>query len=444
MRWWPFRIHPRAPEPAPRVPPRPPLAARLRSRNGYEREEAVHEARRLADGALLPLLLERANDWVPQVRLAALAALRVLMHEEFLPHWCANLDAVVALERASRADHGELLAESRTFLAQPASLPSVLAAGARGKEPVKRFVFELLWSATQARDRTAALRDAITGSDRFIARIALSLLDQVEAPAERLALLRLGCASRITPVRAQSLRLLLATGDPAATALAEALCLDPAAAVRGVAWHHIGRTARAEEVVREAHDRLQTATSLADQCAALASLVLADPEGATPAWHQALRSQQPRLRAIALAALLSRPSASQEELLLAGLRDASSRVQAVAARAISRGAAPPPPEVVMAIARAHGTAAALGRAFGVLARSSFWERLALLLEAVESELPPGGAELGNQALAQWRKDSYNNFMPLPDDLRARLLPLWQRVAPRVPAPLRDEIAFQLR
>lgn len=444
MKWGPFRMHPQAPDAAPRVPPRPSLAERLRSRNGYEREAAVREAQRLADGALLPWLLERANDWVPQVRAAALAALRSHMQEELLPRWCASLDAVVALERAGRADHRELLSEIRGFLAQPACLPSVLAAGARGKEPVKRFVFELLWSATQAQDRTAALREALAGPDRFIARIATGLLDQVDEPGDRLELMQLGCSSRFSPVRAQSLRLLLATQDPAGDAMAEVLCLDPSASVRGVAWHHVGRTARAAQVVRDAKARLQAATRLADRCAALALLVLADPGAAAQDCDRALRSDQPRLRAMALAALLSGQPATQEQLLVTGLKDASSRAQAVAARAIYRGATPPPAEVVMAIARQHGTAGALRRAVLVLSRSPFWERLVLLLEAAEGQLPPGGAELCEQALREWLRDSYNNFVPLREDLRTRLLPLWQRAAPGLPPALRKEIAFQLR
>jgi hypothetical protein len=56
------------------------------SHSGFDREEAVQQLGRMGDGLALPVLLERANDWVPQVRVAAHAAIDAFLRDDAATH----------------------------------------------------------------------------------------------------------------------------------------------------------------------------------------------------------------------------------------------------------------------------------------------------------------------------------------------------------------------
>lgn len=426
------------------TPVAPSLRDRLCSPNGFEREAAVLEAGRLADASVLPMLLVRANDWVPQVRSAARRALRSFLQPAVLPHWCDALDDVVALERAGRNDHEPLLEEIRAFLRRTDCLPAVRQAVQHGPEQLRRFAFDLEWSSATASQRAALLRRGLTGTDRLVARIAVSLLQQLSGSQDQVGLAQAGCSSRFAPVRAQSLRILLAAGDPSASDWAFSLCLDRSASVRAVAWQHLRRTDRVSNAIQAAATQFQDAPNVSDRCAALDFLATATSEQAQSACREALNSSHPRLRALALAALLSRTTGPvQEELLLRGLRDASSKVQLIALRAVMRGALPPPSEPVLEAAKRHGTVASLRRAFAVLSRTPPWERLLQILRCMEVELPEGCAAVCLDALADWERDARNVFLPLRQPLRSDVESLWRRVAPKVTGSLQRRVSLRI-
>jgi len=427
------------PTPAPRS-----LLDRLSSPNGFERESAVLEAERLADASVLPMLLVRANDWVPQIRSAARRALRSFLQPAFLPHWCGALDGVLALERAVRDDHAPLLEEIRAYLRRPDRLPAVRQAVQHSSEQLRRFAFDLEWSSAADSQRVALLHRALAGTDRLVARIAASLLEQLPDAQDRRTLARAGCSSRFAPVRAQSLRILLAAADASAGQLAFSLCLDRSASVRAVAWQHVRQTGAVADAIRAATTQFENSVTVAEKWAALDFLVTAAPEQAENACRSALRSSHPRLRALALAALLSRSSESdQEELLLTGLRDPSGKVQLTFLHAVVQGALPPSSAAVLGAARLHGTAASLRRAFALLSRTPPWDRLSQILQSLETELPEGGTDVCLHALAEWERDAYNTFVPLRQPFRSDVESLWQRVAPRVPEALRGKVSFRI-
>lgn len=215
--------------------------------------------------------------------------------------------------------------------------------------------------------------------------------------------------------------------------------------MRSIAWHHVRESAVAADAIRQAKDRFRTAVNADDQRAALEFLATAAPDDALECARQALSSPRARVRAAALAVLLSKAApADQEPLLLAGLKDPAGRVQAVAVQAIFRGAWPPPGDAVVAIARAHGSVAALRRAFDVLSRTSSWERLLALLAITDGPLPPGGRELCADALLLWQRDDASNFVPLGEVQRTQLLTLHRRMAATLPASLGAHLEFLLR
>jgi HEAT repeat protein len=71
--------------------------------SGYKRENAVRRLGMLGDPAALDSLLRRANDWVPQVRLAALHAIRQLMIPANANAFVSSLPEIFHLEQCGRA-----------------------------------------------------------------------------------------------------------------------------------------------------------------------------------------------------------------------------------------------------------------------------------------------------------------------------------------------------
>jgi HEAT repeat protein len=88
-----------------------------RSHSGYVREAAVQALALSGHGDALPVLLERANDWVPEVRRAAYAAVEGFLDEEHIGAW------------------GRALVRSRRCVAWPARTTRDCCSGSRTSCP---------------------------------------------------------------------------------------------------------------------------------------------------------------------------------------------------------------------------------------------------------------------------------------------------------------------
>lgn len=84
--------------------------------NGYQREKAVHQLGLVGTSIALPILIKRANDWVPQVRAASYTALKNLLVEENALAFIDALPNIYHLENCYRDDHSELIKAVESFL----------------------------------------------------------------------------------------------------------------------------------------------------------------------------------------------------------------------------------------------------------------------------------------------------------------------------------------
>jgi len=92
------------------------LLALTRDRSGYQREDAVRRLGKLGDPAFLADIIERANDWVPEVRKASYDAILNLCKPGNAPAFIAALPDFLHLEHCNRADHSGLLGKIRDYL----------------------------------------------------------------------------------------------------------------------------------------------------------------------------------------------------------------------------------------------------------------------------------------------------------------------------------------
>ena len=413
-----------------------------RSRDGHVREAAVRALGAAVHGPALPLLLERVNDWVPEVRQAAREAVAAFLHAEHLDAWPPALGALGALQRGSRADHAALLHDIAAFLLEPGHVAALKAAGAGMTRASARVLLSFeLSHATDEATRFRVLHDAATSSDVVMAATAIARLDSLPSPSHRIGLAGAACVSPFASIRASGLRAALRTGDASVASLVRALSTDDSAGVRAVALAALG-DAR-DGVLDGARRMLREGRTAKQRAVALSIVCVLDGEAAD-AICEAIRSDRAAaVRRVALAHLFTRSSGDgRDALVLAALADESPRLRELAVAQIRKGAFVPPPEVLERIVAARPDA--LGHAIRIAAHGSPWARLAFLLQAASAAAdgsPPW--HLVVTELERMDRDLVRAFVR-PSAAQEHALALaWRRAHDRLPAPLQRRLASHL-
>lgn len=161
--------------------------------DGRRREAALREFPQLPaalHGRALPLLLARLNDWVPQVRAAAAAALPLLLRDELEAAWMQALPEVVRLMGGSRwAQDGALAREhiEQFLLSSPKRRAALLACGSGLAPQVRRWLVRQSWQHGAADERLLVLTQALRGADARLAWQALRFLQAMSPDWQALA-----------------------------------------------------------------------------------------------------------------------------------------------------------------------------------------------------------------------------------------------------------------
>ena len=199
--------------------------------NGFVREVAVRELGELPSPAALAALLERLNDWVPQVRQLACAGVQRYLAAEHAPALLHALPQLMALAERQRADHGQTLAAARTALQAPEVRDTVEAALLARHGKAARFLFALLHDASA--QPAALLQMALAHGEMTVRQMAVSAC--LSLPAEQAVPLLLHALD--TPgasVRVKALHALLGLLNEPREMLRGAL-LDASPAMRSLA-----------------------------------------------------------------------------------------------------------------------------------------------------------------------------------------------------------------
>jgi hypothetical protein len=115
------------------------------SGDGYLRQAAVRQLGKGRSETAFRVLLERCNDWVPQVRQAALSSANAFLQTARLPAVLASLGAILRLKGKSRADHGDFIDRVGAFLDHPDSRPALLAFYPESRGPVACFLSDRMF-----------------------------------------------------------------------------------------------------------------------------------------------------------------------------------------------------------------------------------------------------------------------------------------------------------
>lgn len=119
------------------------LIQMTKSYDGYDRELAVRRLGDLGSPLAIPALLNRVNDWVPQVRRAALVALNGLLRPGHAQAVIDSLPAVQHLKHCGRADHTAFISSVFGFLLGDKNRGLVLNGIAHSNPQVARICVRL-------------------------------------------------------------------------------------------------------------------------------------------------------------------------------------------------------------------------------------------------------------------------------------------------------------
>lgn len=198
--------------------------------NGFVREIAVRELCDHPSPEALVALIDRLNDWVPQVRDLATVGLGHYLSPTHVRALLFAVEPLIALAARQRADHGRTLNTARAVLQSPDIRDEVRANFLTRHGKAARYLFELLLESDS--NPEALLRSALSHREVTVRLLAVPACLNFPAQAQRLLLEALSQPG--TKFRVCVLRALLPLLDDPRPVLYEAL-LDASTSIRSLA-----------------------------------------------------------------------------------------------------------------------------------------------------------------------------------------------------------------
>ncbi|HDS1733832.1 PBS lyase [Pseudomonas sp. BP8] len=199
--------------------------------DGFVREIAVRELRNQPSPEALVALLERLNDWAPEVREVAAAGLAHYLQPSQAPALLYALESLMALAGRHRADHSQTLQAVRAVLQSPGIREGVHQRFLASQGKTARYLFALLLEHNGAPQ--ALLRSALAHRELTVRLMAVAACQALPGETAR-ALLSEALTRPGAKVRVNVLRALLPLLDDSRPVLRQAL-LDASPAIRSLA-----------------------------------------------------------------------------------------------------------------------------------------------------------------------------------------------------------------
>lgn len=423
-------------------PPWDRTIADVNSRSGFVRERAVLAIARSGNGAGLPHLLVRANDWVAQVRQAAVVGIGLFLTAEHLPSWAKALPEVEALGRCGRVDHGPLLTRIHGYLATERNLAQLLKVNPFPSRAVSRLLFTLgLRVHASGEPRVALLSSALAGHDIVQATMAAHAAYSQD-PAAQARLGVIACRASAAAVRAHGMRILETAHVPLTQDLVLALAMDTSPLVRAMAISRAGEErATLAATARSCFAGNGGASRRAIALDVLCSLPVPDVEALV---RMGRDDAMAAVRSTAFARLFAGASGpARDQLVIVALGDASARVRRQAVEWVRRGAQSPALPILLELSLRNPTA--FPAMASVAARQSPWSRLQFLLSMHQSDNLDGVLRQQVEgALRRWADDVRSCFVSPSQTEISDLSRSWAATRDGFPMHLQQALAEQLR
>ncbi len=175
-------------------------------RNGYLRAAALARLAEQPALAHIPHIIARLNDWVPEVRLAARAAMRSHLRDEFFHQWLQAWPQIRHLYHCQRAVHRHLVMEVEAFLLHSKHRQTIGEMLYADDRQLAREACRLVAHA-QLLPKTELIAYALASRDRQIAGCAPAWICELPTNA-RPAFWKLGLHAPLVQVRQQCQKML--------------------------------------------------------------------------------------------------------------------------------------------------------------------------------------------------------------------------------------------
>jgi len=205
----------------------------VRCWNGYNREAGLKAIRSSRSPQRLEAIIERLNDWVPEVRAAASVAFEDYLIPQHADWLLAQLPAVLALENRRRANHGPTISRLEAVLAKSDYLNQCEEIFWLSRGACARLLFNVLTQHKVESALEAFLISALHHLDFGVRRMALSkAMELPETSAQKAIAFGLTSASGI--LRTQSFHMAIRFPEGRTNLITHALT-DPSPSVRSAA-----------------------------------------------------------------------------------------------------------------------------------------------------------------------------------------------------------------
>lgn len=387
--------------------------------SGYLREAALVRAAELGNPVLLPMVAERLNDWVDQVRDAARTTVLSLL-DKLEPDVDTDmamqlLVQVQRLREMRRSDHFDWIARFEVRFIARIGEQRIVAAIGSDQSRVALACFRLAHGHDLG-SPAILCQQALANKHHFA--LVHSAIGHVRTLAEpdRLALYRQALVSPVGMARAEALRGLLASGIDDATLLASSMLVDGNGWVRTIASNYLARhgidvaATYAQHLRKERADGRLLRASLAG---------LAENKGAAYLDLVRQHAAHPlaRVQVAAFQAWITLSPTEKDAIALRVLQSPHRRVRHLYLHFATKLGAHVPPAIALPIARAHRDIDQML----TITRSNQWT----LLETIATIAGDAGDDRNTRgklriALMQWLHAPYRDYLLVDSAQRAFL------------------------
>ncbi|UVL84954.1 ATP phosphoribosyltransferase regulatory subunit [Pseudomonas sp. B21-028] len=370
--------------------------------NGFVREIAVRELYAQPSPEALVAMIDRSNDWVPQIRDLAAVGLEHYLSPAHAQALLFAVEPLIALAARQRADHGKTLKAARAVLQSPVIRDEVQANFLTRHGKAARYLFELLLESDS--NPEALLRSALFHREVTVRLLAVPACLKLPTTQARCLLLEAlsqpGAKFRVWVLRA----LLPLLGDPRPI-LCEAL-LDASASIRSLARWAAPNSEIDPHAVLVDQMKQSMPSKKRDWLGVLGLSAELNVE-LDPQWQkEALRSGYPTVRRAAIGAV----SDAQLPELLKALDDPSNRVfNAAIARLSDQPWALVKPGLDTKMDRDWHDLSVIRRS-ALLQLRPLWQQAAYLLDRLDAE--PTIQAFWLRQLAMWGDGQYQMVDPV--------------------------------
>ncbi len=385
--------------------------------NGYEREKAVRQLGLVGTSITLPILIKRANDWVPQVRSASYTALKELLIEENALAFIDALPNIYHLENCYRDDHSELITAVESFLLSGENKAKVVDGCTSANPLVARCCLHLTIDHQLLQPYQIVLH--CIGSHDIVVRSTIANLFNLLADDQLKEVMKFGLQDPFMPVRRTTLLLSLNRFSDTSKNLLELFAFDRHASIREIA---VKKLVEISVDVQSLY--LQKLSAKQSKLRQLRSALLGLSEinciAAISAISEYLKSEYSCLRKASLQALVRLDREKSEQYLTIGIRDTSPGVAKESARLMRQARMRLSEPELIDLCSVDSNPVMKSCAFSLNRVRDKWDQVMFLLWLINS---PNSAELVQRVDMEVKRwiSNYNRSFTTPTKYQSEIL-----------------------